>query len=261
MRKHTLRRNISRWAGLIVLGLAGSPVWAASEEIQVYMDEMNEPGKIGLDIHGNYVFSGNAVPDYPGAQAPRHVFRLTPEFSYGLTPELEMGAYILTSRSANGNTAVDGEKLRLKYIKSKSPDQAYFVGANLEVGRVAYRLDENPWNGELKGIFGYDSKRWSFGTNANVDFKISGPTPSPATLNLATKISYKVSPDFEVGAESYNEMGELRNMGHLNQHGQTLYGVIDTKIHGWDINIGLGRGLTSVSDRWTVKTILTVPFS
>ncbi|MHB1099376.1 MAG: hypothetical protein ACYCZR_07455, partial [Burkholderiales bacterium] len=61
------------------------------------MDEMDEPGKFGLDLHNNYVFSGSGVPNYSGAVPPVHVYRLTPELSYGLTPSFELGAYFLTA--------------------------------------------------------------------------------------------------------------------------------------------------------------------
>jgi hypothetical protein len=243
----------------MLLTAASGMTWAAPEEIQVYMDEMNAPGEFGLDIHNNYVLSGSSTPDYLGAQPPRHVFRLTPEFSYGLTPNLELGAYVLSSVDASGTSYVDGQKLRLKYIAPKNPGQAYFVGVNLEVGRVARIIDQNPWNGELKGIFGMRTDRWTFAANPNIDWKISGPVPSPATFELDTKISYKTSHGYGIGAESYNELGEVRHMGRLNQQNQTLYGVIDTSVHGWDLNLGVGRGLSSVSDRWVLKAIVSVP--
>lgn len=109
------------------LPLVGNPVWAAPEEIQVYMDEMRDRGEFGLDVHLNYVRSGSAVPDYPGAQAPRHVFRVTPEFSYGLTPNLELGLYVLTSRDIHGNSTVDGQKLRLKCIDLNQLSQTLYA--------------------------------------------------------------------------------------------------------------------------------------
>ena len=244
------------------LALLCNLAWAAPEEIQVYMDEMNAKGEIGLDVHLNYVRSGSSIPDYPGAQAPRHVFRVTPEFSYGLTSDLELGLYLLTSRDADGNSTVDGQKLRLKYIAPKAADQAYFIGANLEIGRVEHRLSENPWNGELKGIFGYRKDRWTLALNTNMGFKISGPVDSPPTLSLATKVAYKTDRDFQIGFESYNQLGELGRLGNLNmsQLSQTIYAVIDATIKGWDINFGIGRGLTANSDRWVFKTVVSVPF-
>ena len=245
---------------MLLLCTVNSLTWAAPEEIQVYMDEMNAPREVGLDIHNSYVFSGSRLPDYPGAQAPRHVFRVTPEFSYGLTPDLELGAYVLSSRDSRGHSSIDGQKLRLKYIAPRNPEQAYFVGANLEIGKVAHRIDENPWNGELKGIFGYRSDRWTIAANPNVGWKISGPAPSPTTLDLDFRIAYRTDQGHQIGIESYNELGEIRRPGHLSQHSQTIYAVIDASVQGWDINLGLGRGLSSASDRMLLKFIVSVPF-
>ena len=53
------------------LALAG-PALAADEEIQVYMDEMDRPGQFGLDLHNNYVLSGDAGVDYAGEQSSLH---------------------------------------------------------------------------------------------------------------------------------------------------------------------------------------------
>ncbi|MET3137029.1 hypothetical protein AAKU61_001381 [Undibacterium sp. GrIS 1.2] len=233
---------------------------AAPEEIQVYMDEINNPHEFGLDLHNNYVISGNGTPDYSGAQPPRHVFRLTPEFSYGLTKNWELGAYILTSRDAHGGSNVDGEKLRMKYLVDKDATSPFFYGANLEVGRVNQHIDQNPWNAELKGIFGYRKDRWTLAANANIDWKISGPAPSPTSLEIDSKIAYKTDQGFDIGVESYNEIGAVRHLGQLNQQSQTIYAVIDTSIKGWDLNLGIGRGLTTVSDRWLLKAIVSVPF-
>ena len=119
--------HLLRWPLLAGLLLLGKPAWAAPEEIQVYMDEMGDKGEFGLDVHLNYVRSGSAVPGYPGAQAPRHVFRVTPEFSYGLTPNLELGLYVLTSRDTHGNSTVDGQTLRLKCIDLNQLSQTLYA--------------------------------------------------------------------------------------------------------------------------------------
>ena len=58
------------------------------------MDDMSEPGQLGVDVNHNYVPSGDANAPYPGGLAARHQYRLTPEFYYGLTNNLELGLYL-----------------------------------------------------------------------------------------------------------------------------------------------------------------------
>lgn len=243
-----------------MLALPFSRALAASEEIQVYMDEMDNPGDFGLDVHNNYVFSGNAVPSYPGAQPPDHVYRLTPEFSYGLTKNFELGAYVLTSRDANNTLNVNGAKLRLKYIATKAENQAYFWGANLEVGSVANRISQNPMGAELKGIYGYRTGLWTFAVNQNIDWFVNGPVSMPATFEIDTKVAYKIRPDYSVGFESYNGMGSINRQVSTNQQIQELFAVVDTSVDGWDFNFGIGRGFSTFSDKWVAKAIVGVPF-
>lgn len=234
---------------------------AASEEIQVYMDEMNDPGEFGVDFHNNDVVSGSAVPSYPGAQPPAHVYRLTPEFTYGINRNFELGVYVLSSWDSHDNQSIDGEKLRLKYIAPKRSNQAYFIGANLEIGEVARRIDQNPCAAQLKGIYGYRNGRWTFAINPNISWIISGSVPVPVTLETDMKVAYKVSDDYALGLESYNGMGSANGYISPRQQAQNLYAVLDTSIGGLDLNFGVGRGFSPVSDRWTVKAIVSYSFN
>lgn len=247
-------------AAALLLAFAANAASAAPEEIQVYMNEMNKQGEFGLDVHTNYVVAGAGEPDYPGAQLSRHALRVTPEFSYGLTPNFELGAYILGSRDSDGHYNIGGEKLRLKFIPTAA-DSPLFYGANLEIGRVDHRFDENPWNGELKGILGYKGSRWTAALNVNLDFKVFGPVAAPATVELATKLAYAISDTTQVGIESYNELGEARRLTNLGQQAHTTYAVLDTSVKGWDLNLGIGRGNKQASDRWVLKAIVGVPFN
>ena len=83
---------------------------------------------------------------------------------------------------------------------------------------------------------------------------------SPASFHLDSKLAYKTDGAAEYGLESYNEFGPLRHMGYFNEQSQTVFAVVDVAIGGWDLNLGLGRGLTPASDRWLVKAVIGVPF-
>ena len=241
------------------LALAG-PALAADEEIQVYADDLDKPGQFGLDIHNNYVFSGDKTPDYAGEMSPIHRYRMTPEWSYGLSKTVELGLYLpLTTVDASGHAAADGIKGRIKWIAPHPDSQPWYWGLNLEVGRVSHALDINPWNAELKGIWGVRSGKWSLTFNGNLDWTISGPDPQPAALDFDTKVSYSLSKDFAVGVESYNGLGSFKRFGHFSENDQTLYGAIDASLGKWDINLGLGHGYGSSRDGWVGKLILSVP--
>ena len=250
---------VSVFLTAIGLVFTGGTATAAPEEIQVYMDDLSKPGGIGMDVHNSFVRSGSGTPDYPGAQPPNHVYRLTPEFYYGISDTLELGLYLLTTTTPGNSPNYDGEKIRLKYVAPHDETQGSFWGANLEIGKTSLRVSEAAWNAEFKGIYGYRSGRWTFAVNPNFDWSLSAPS-SPVSLDVDTKVAYKTDADYEVGFESYNELGPLRNLGHLNQLSQTLYGVIDTHVGKFDLNAGIGHGLTTASDRWLIKFIIGVHY-
>lgn len=254
--------SVRVWVAVLALGglAVARSAAAAPEEIQVYMDDMDRPGHFGLDVHNNYVFQGPKIdPAAPGMLPSEGTYRFTPEFSYGITPNLEGGFYVLSTVAPDGSLLVGGEKLRLKFITPRSEDQRWYWGLNLEVGKVAHEYDPNPWNGELKGIWGYNGKRWIFAVNPNIDWTFSNKVHAPPTMEIDTKLSYKLAEHFAFGAESYDEIGELKALGGAGQT-HNLYAAVDTDLRGWGLNLGLGWGMTRDSDGLVAKAIVSVPF-
>lgn len=232
---------------------------AAPEEIQVYLDDMSAPGQFGVDVHNNYVTSGSNRPEYPGQIPPLHVYRLTPEFYYGLSQSVELGLYVLTSREPDGEIHVDGSKARVKFIAPHDEKSGMFWGANLEIGRTRLTVSETPWNGELKGIFGYRAGPWTLAVDPNLDWAFSNASES-AALSLDVKVNHSLVEKTDVGVELYNELGALRHFNVSNHGASTVYAVIDQDLGAFDLNIGVGRGFGGEADRWTAKFILGTHF-
>ncbi len=248
------------WALSFLAGAGMAPLAvAAPEEIQVYLDDLSEPGKFGVDIHNNYVFSGSSKPSYVGEQPPAHVYRLTPEFYYGLTDTLELGLYVLGTRAAHSDPSVVGGKFRIKYIAPHDKEQGFFWGANLEVGRTDLRVSPTPWNAELKGIFGYRTGPWTLAVNPNFDWSISRGG-GPVTFDVDAKVAYAINATTQLGFETYNELGPLRHLDGLSKNSKTLYAVVDHDFGGFDLNLGIGKGLTKEADKWTLKFIVGTHF-
>jgi hypothetical protein len=239
----------------LALSLVSSGALAASEEIQVYLDDLTRPGGFGADIHNNFVVKGSRTPDYPGALPANHTYRFTPELYYGLTPTMELGLYLLTTTAPGTGPNYDGQKLRFKYIAPHNENVGSFWGLNLEIGKTTHRVSEVPWNAQLKGIYGFRTGPWTVGFNANFDWSLAGAPNSPVFFEFDTKVAYQLHEGLEVGFESYNELGPVRSLGRLNTLSQTLYAVVDADIGKVALNAGIGRGLTAASDRWILKFI------
>ena len=104
----------------------GSPDPAAGaqqDEIQVYTDDINKRGEFGLELHLNTTPQGKTTPDYPGEITNHHGFRFTPEFSYGLTSDVELGLYLPMLIDGGGDYHFVGVKYRLKWLPVRPKDE------------------------------------------------------------------------------------------------------------------------------------------
>ncbi len=245
-------------AALLVLIAAGA-ARAADEEIQVYVDDLDKPGQFGLDTHINYVFADHAPLDYLGQQRSVDRIRVTPEFSYGLTKDIELGAYLPLTSFRDDRFNVDGAKLRIKYIAPRPAAQTWYWGANFEIGDVDRQIDINPWNAELKGILGWRRGRWEVAFNTNIDWAVAGPQRGSPSVQLATKIDYKVTDKLALGLESYDGAGDFDHFGRFASAGHAIYGTVDASMGKWDLNLGVGYGYSGEPDQWTLKLIVGVP--
>lgn len=250
-----------RAAACAALILGASVAWramAAPEEIQVYDDDMTAPGHYGLDLHVNDALRGHAQPDYAGARPSDGVLRVTPEFYRGLTDTLELGVYVLGARARDGQTAVDGAKVRLKYLAPHAEEGGYW-GLNLEVGRSATAVAPVPWNTELKAIAGWRSGPWRLAANLNVDTPLSAGG-GPATVEVTTRVARELGQGTVVGLEAYDTLGALSRPGPPDRFEHTVYVTFDRPVADVDLQLGVGRGLTAVADPWVVKAILGFRF-
>lgn len=239
--------------------VAAVPAHAADEEIQVYMDELNPAGAFGLDVHVNDVLKGDPLPPYTGVEPALHRWRTTPEFSLGLGGGFELGAYLpLATIGRDGDVRIEGAKARLKWLAPHG-EKGFYWGANFEIGKVAHRVDENPWNGEFKLIGGWRDERWTLAANVNVDFVVSGPASAPASVEIATKAGYKVAPNVVLGLESYNGVGTFSSFGHVDRNDHATFLTADFALGRWDFDAGVGKGYGTDADSTILKFVIGVP--
>jgi hypothetical protein len=71
----------------------------------------------------------------------------------------------------------------------------------------------------------------------------------------AARVARRLDTDLFVGLEYYADFGEIGNFAKLADQQHTLFAVTDFKLGVFDVNLGIGYGLTPASDRFVVKTI------
>lgn len=72
----------------------------------------------------------------------------------------------------------------------------------------------------------------------------------------AARIARKFSGDLALGVEYYSALGPFGRFSTFNEQQHDIYAVVDFKVGRFDVNAGLGYGLTGGSDRLMAKLIL-----
>lgn len=227
----------------------------ASDEIQVYTDDINAPGEFGLELHTNYVIKGRRDQKYEGELTPHHVLNLTPEFSYGVTKRFEVGLYLPFAYDVGSNSGyTNGIKFRAKWLEAEETSNIYY-GINFELARNAVRAAEDRWSAEIRPIFGIRGNAWSFTVNPILDVAVSGSNHRPQ-FEPAVKLNRKISGDLELGVEHYSSLGPLNDLAGAKDQSHATFLVADFKAGGHDFNIGIGRGWRNSDEQWTLKLIV-----
>lgn len=241
--------------------LASMNAWAASDEIQVYTDEMNDPGQYGVELHLNYVPKGSREVSHDGEIASNHRFQATPEFSYGITKSLEAGLYVPTAISSDGNFYATGLRPRLKYIHPQAEGSNFFWGINTEFGYSSLKVTDTMWGMEIRPIMGVRTDKWLVSFNPILDIPLSKGGMHAAAFEPSLKVMRKINDELEVGIEHYAGLGAMSNLlGWKNQE-QTTYLAADFKVKGMEVNFGVGHGYQKAEDDWVIKSIVAFPFN
>jgi hypothetical protein len=263
-----IRTSLRRAASaLIAAGGLGFAAWPACaemiDEIQVYTDDINKPGEFGLELHVNTTPKGRSIPRYPGEITPQHGLRFTPEFSYGMTRDLEAGLYLPYARDAEGTTRFAGPKIRLKWLplRPEEGNQGWFMGANLEYGLVDAAFEQSSKSLELRPILGYRGREWLFAANPILGWDLAGPDrDGKPDFSPSAKVARNLAAGVALGLEYYAGLGKINHILPHVEQSHTLYFALDYDRKPWVFNVGIGRGLTGATDRWTLKTIIELPF-
>jgi hypothetical protein len=241
-------------------------------EIQVYQADVDRPWQPSLEIHLNHTISGRKTPAYEGEQAPHHVGRLTLEPALGITEFLEVGGYLQNMLNADGHYRFAGWKLRMKWVIPERYTGRFFFGLNAEIGKVPRAVEEQGWANEFRPILGYYDGHWLFAINPIVGYALSGPDKGRPDLEPAAKLGFNTQYGFIVGAEYYAGLGYLTALPTpIAEQDHLLFLTFDlaerasgiasnapptpakeTPTEPWELNLGLGCGLTEATPQHVI---------
>ncbi len=250
--------KILRWFGLGGLGLFTALTPAhATDEIQVYNAGIAEVGQFTIEQHLNYTPVGVKTPAFPGALVNNGALNGTPEFAYGVTDWWEVGFY-LPFAIKDEIFYSDGFKLRTLFVSPHADQRDFFYGVNFEFSRETPPFAQTQYAMEIRPIIGIRNSDYEFIVNPIVD--IGFGKYGEADFAPAARVAHKFGQDLYAGFEYYADFGKIGDFLPLEQQQHTLFAVTDFKLGVFDVDFGVGYGLTPASDRWVVKTIIGYAF-
>jgi hypothetical protein len=253
-----VKRVEIRYVAAIVVILLTIPALASAQtdEIQVYDGGLAAVGTLNLTLHSNFTPRGLATPAFPGAVTADKSFNGVPEWALGVTPWFEAGLYLpLYSRDKDAGWGLDGFKLRALFAVPKADDRTFFYGANFEFSFNAKRWDTKGFTSEIRPIIGWHLKPIDIIINPIVDTAYDGF--GNLEFVPAARVAYNFKSGWAAAVEEYDDFGPLRGFLPASEQVHQIYGVVDRTWKTWDIEAGVGVGMTDSSDRLTLKLILS----
>jgi len=254
--RRSSRQRLCLLAGAAVSVVLGQPAHA-TDEIQVYNAGIAAPGQFTIQQHLNYVALGIKDPPFPGGLVSHNSINGTPEFAYGVTDWWEVGLY-LPFAIQDQRFMSDSFKLRTLFVSPNAEQRNFFYGVNFEFSNTTPKFSQSRFGLEIRPIIGVRNADYEFIVNPIVG--IGFGKYSEEHFTPAARLARKLGPDLFVGLEYYADFGQIGNFGKLDDQQHTLFAVTDFKLGVFDVNFGVGYGLTPASDRWVVKTIVGYAF-
>jgi hypothetical protein len=253
---HKLRRGFFSLAGIALLSSLGQPA-RATDEIQVYNAAIAAVGQFTIQQHLNDVALGVKDPPFPGGLVSNHSLNGTPEFAYGVTDWWEVGLYLPFSIQ-DEKFYSDAFKLRTLFVSPHADQRDFFYGVNFEFSNETPEFAQTRFALEVRPIIGIRNAEYELIVNPIVD--IGFGRYGEADFAPAVRLARKFGPDLYAGFEYYADFGKIGDFYKLADQQHTLFAVTDFKAGIFDVNFGVGYGLTPSSDRWVVKTIIGYAF-
>jgi hypothetical protein len=254
-----MSQEISRSAWWIAMILAAAPVsaLAQTDEIQVYDAAIAEKGKINLMVHDNFTPDGRKDPAFPGAVVSNHALVGVAEWAYGVTDWFEQGLYLpLYSHSTNLGATYNGFKLRWLFVKPHAEEQKFFYGVNFEFSVNQPQWDPRHYTSEVRPIIGWHLHPVDIIVNPIMDTSYTGGFKS-LDFGPSVRVAYNFNPKWAGAIEEYADYGPLRQIYSAHDQSHQVWAVMDHSTRFVNIEAGVGLGVTSASDRVTLKLMIS----
>ncbi len=257
-------RLLTFFSGVVFVCVAVRAVPAHAQdlfEIQVYPYETVQPGRTMLEFHTNFIPSGTKTTN-GGDYANHHQFHVTMEITHGFTTHFETGFYLETAYVPGVGEKFTGVHIRPRFRLPEIERFPFQFSLSLEYAWNQPGFDPNSQTLEIRPIFERQRGRLYLSINPDMSLPIKGPDAGSApAFEPIGKVGWDLSKKLAAGIEYYSETGTVKHIEPLSDQHHILFGAADLNVSpDWELNFGVGRGLTGTSEHWVVKSIVGYRF-
>ncbi len=225
-------------------------------EIQVYAYDTVAPRHTMFELHMNYYPSGTRAAEN-GLYPVNHQFHLTLEVTHGLARYWELGGYLVTAYVPGVGPKFAGTRIRPRF---RLPDDwlPFKLSVSTELGFNKHQFDPNTITLEIRPILEKEFGKWYLSVNPDLTKSFRGVDAQRGFgMEPGVKISYELTKLLAPGFEYYAETGPIAHFNDLHDQHHLVFPTLDLNASPqWELNVGVGRGLTGASQHWVVKWIL-----
>ena len=230
-------------------------------EIQVYGSETVDPGKTMVELHSNFTIDGSKkIID--GVLPTNHAEHETIEITHGFNDWFEVGFYIFTYERSGFGVQWVGDHIRPRV--RIPPKWKWPVGLSLsnEIGYQRRKFSVDTWTWEIRPIVDKQIGRWYWSFNPTLDRSFHGGSVNQGVVfSPNVKFSYDFTKKITGGLEYYGSTGPITGFLPFNQQQHQFFPAVDLNVSPkWEINFGLGVGVTRSTDHLIAKMILGYRF-
>ncbi len=226
-------------------------------EIQVYGADTVEPGSTMLEFHTNFTAQGSTAV-VNGVAPTNHAVHETIEITQGVNDWFETGFYIFTSARAGDGWDWVGDHIRPRF---RIPEKWHWpVGVSLsnEIGYQRPKFSEDTWTWEMRPIVDKKIGSWYLSFNPTIEKALHGQNVEQGfEFSPNAKISYDFTKVITAGLEYYGAVGPVLGFDPLAEQQQQFFPSLDLNVSPeWELNFGVGWGVTRSTDHLIVKAII-----
>ena len=241
----------------IALFLGCSTIASAQQgyEFEVYDTDIGHKGSTEIELHTNYVPDGLKTRD-GGIPASHQSIRSSLELSHTLNSWLQGSLYLTTRAGEHENFSYVGNRARITAVAPRTWSLPFELALANEVIYARPEFSENRWAYELTPILSRNFGSLSVTLNPAFERGLDKRSEREIEFEPRGQVAYSFGDEAKLALEYYGGLGAIEEKIPVREQRHQLFARIFGELAPrFEAGIGVGRGLTPGSDRWTIATV------